>query len=180
LKLDPTGYSIDTYIRLAKQKQVDLYTIPLFLSIRRTQLKAKTYRDRYWNPACKAANIDADVHQARHWYVTMAVRQIYETSIKDGEVERKLRELIEYMKWKSGKETLEAYEHYFDATRHAEVQDAVFARMDETLRLRLRVSRRQLTSSKKVAVASNQTSQTTSLPDPDFEYLRHLGGSNAS
>ena len=80
----------------------DVLSAPVFLTARRTPLAAKNYRERAWNPACAAAGIDADVHQARHWYVTMAVRQIYETATTDGAVQRRLRELIEYMKWRRG------------------------------------------------------------------------------
>lgn len=36
------------------------------------------------------------------------------------------------MKWRS-KETLEAYEHYFDAARHAETLDVLHARMHQEL-----------------------------------------------
>jgi len=77
----------------------------------------------------------ADVHQARHWYVTAAVRAIHEIGGSDGpEIKRRLRELIEYMRWRRGWSTIEAYEHYFDASRHAEVQDQVHARLEAALR----------------------------------------------
>jgi hypothetical protein len=41
------------------------------------------------------------------------------------------------MKWRRGQQTLEAYEHYFDGVRHAEIQDRVHARLDEALRAQL-------------------------------------------
>ena len=66
----------------------------------------------------------ADVHQARHWYVTQIDRSIYETVAQQSEIDRRLRELIEYMGWRSGWETLDAYQHYFDPQRHAEIQNA--------------------------------------------------------
>jgi integrase len=132
--LDPRGLTCAELLRGHPRPTADVLGAPLFLSARRSALTAKTYREHAWRPACAAAGIDADVHQARHWYVTMAVRQIYETTRTDGTVQRRLRELIEYMKWRRGAQTLEAYEHYFDAVRHAEIQDRVHARLDEALR----------------------------------------------
>jgi len=38
-------------------------------------------------------------------------------------IDRRRRELIEYMSWRSGWETLQAYQHYFDPQGHAEMQD---------------------------------------------------------
>jgi integrase len=108
---DPHSYSLDLYLELAARKQVDLQTIPLFLTTQGTSLTPKEYREHYWNPACAHAGIEADVHQARHWLVTRSVRDIYETSKDKGEIERRLRGLVEYMKWKS-EETLAAYQHY--------------------------------------------------------------------
>lgn len=174
-KLDRHEYSLDDYLRLAKRKQVELHTIPLFLTIHRTSLTAKTYRERFWNPACKAARIDADVHQARHWYVTMAIRQIYETSKTDGDVQRRLRELIEYMKWKSGQETLEAYEHYFNAARHADIQDAIHSRMDEALQQNLEKRRRGRPRKLEESTSESSSSVTGIQEDPDFTFLRTLG-----
>jgi hypothetical protein len=68
----------------------------------------------------------------------MAVRQIYEQAQTEGEVRRRLPELIEYMKWQSGEALLEAYQHYFDAalaTRAVQVEkspaDIVGARLKQ-------------------------------------------------
>ena len=130
---DPNKYTLDNYLQLYKNGEVDLYTVPIFLTKRRTQLTPDHYRDNYWNPACKKAGINADVHQARHWYVTMALRQIFETSTSSAEIERRNRQLKEYMKWRS-EETIKAYDHYFDSLRHAEIQDILHARMDEDLK----------------------------------------------
>jgi integrase len=167
------------YVQLAKSPQVDTNTVPLFLSTRGTLLSTKTFRENFWNPACTAAGIDVDVHQSRHWYVTAIVRQIYETAQTEGEVKRRLRELIEYIKWKQGWQTMEAYEHYFDATRHAEIQDAVYQKMDEALRQHLG----QWTQSKRGGQQEKTMSGTMIKPiadlipnDPDFDFLRSIGG----
>jgi integrase len=140
-RFDPNGWTLADYRRGRLDRQ-DLYSAPLFLSQRGTQFSAKSYRERAWKAACATARIDADVHQTRHWYVTMAVRAIHESSRDGAEVQRRLRELIEYMKWKTGWHTLETYEHYFDAARHAEIQDAIHAQLDESLRALAREGKR--------------------------------------
>jgi len=81
--------------------------VPLFLSVRGTALSAKTFRETFWNPACLRAQIDVDLHQCRHWYVTAAVRSLYATARAEGEVKRRLRELIASMNWQQGWQTLE-------------------------------------------------------------------------
>jgi hypothetical protein len=81
--LDARGLTCAALLEPAARRPPDLLAAPLFLSARRTPLSAKAYRETAWNPACAAAGLDADVHQARHWYVTMAVRQIYESAATD-------------------------------------------------------------------------------------------------
>ena len=63
--IDPHHRTLHDYSEMGRNHQIDLRTIPLFLSSQRTSLSAKTYREHAWNPACKAAGIDADVHQTR-------------------------------------------------------------------------------------------------------------------
>ncbi len=133
---DPAHRTIADYLRLRDAGRVGLYDVPLFLSAQGTALTAKNYRDNYWRPACRAAGIDGDVHQARHWFVTMYMREVYETVDKDGEVARAKGDLIAYMGWRSGEATLAAYEHHFQAARAAQVQDRVHARMRQALRER--------------------------------------------
>src|SRR5712691_11025557 len=176
-RLDPQGYTLEEYLREAKQGQRDLHTIPLFLSRQRTTLSAKTYREHSWNPACQTAQIDADVHQARHWHVTQAVRYIYETSQAEGEVQRRLQELVEYMKWRSS-ETLSAYEHYFDAARHAETLDLLHARMHQelerwTIAPETQPSRRKPSRQKH----ANEPAAPLAADEPDLDFLYQLGGS---
>ena len=136
-QLDQNHYALEEYHSLLRAQEfgADLYHVPIFLSRRRTQLTPKSFREGCWHPACEAARIDADVHQTRHWYVTQVVRGIYETSQGKPEIaDRRLRELIEYMGWKSGWETLQGYQHYFDPQRHAEMQDRLHQRLDAVLK----------------------------------------------
>ena len=61
--------------------------------------------------------------------MTMAVRTIHETSSTESEIRRRTRELIEYMHWRGGEQTMAAYDHYFDAARHADIQDQLHERL---------------------------------------------------
>jgi integrase len=173
---DPQHRTLGEYRRLAESGELDLFTIPLFLSRRGTALSAGHFRDHYWAPACQAAGLDADIHQARHWYVTMAVRQIYEAAQTDAEIRRRLRELIEYIKWRRGWETIQAYDHYFDAERHAEIQDALHRRLDASLKAGLagqtrRRARTYSSSSRMGPVVPKMPSM-----DPELRFLEELLG----
>ncbi len=179
--LDLHHYALDDYLQAARSDGLDLYQAPLFLSRHKTPLTPKTFRDYYWNPACHAAGIEADVHQARHWYVTQIVRSIYETARSEAETQRRLRELIEYMGWKSGWETLEAYQHYFDPQRHAEIQDQLHQRLD--LSLQQSLQDKMLTAPdhsphRQPCQSIEQADQPVSGSeiDVDLEYLFALGG----
>lgn len=175
--LDPQGYTLEEYLQEAKQGLRVLQTVPLFLSRQRTALSAKTYREHAWNPACQAAQIDADVHQARHWHVTQAVRYIYETSQAEGEVQRRLQELVEYMKWRS-KETLEAYEHYFDAARHAETLDVLHTRMHQELeRFFSQPEAQSVPRRRRRQKRLDEPVMPLPADEPDLDFLYQLGGS---
>jgi integrase len=176
---DPHGYPLETYLLLAKRQQMDLSTLPLFLSSQGTQLTPKAYREHYWNPACQAAGIEADVHQARHWHVTREVRDIYETSKNTTELERRLRGLMEYMKWKS-EETLTAYQHYFDALRDADTRDALQQHMHTEVQHYLDERRR----GKQGKLAQRQPTDVSTAvspvcqfdDEPDLAFLYSLAG----
>ena len=175
--LDPRHVSLDEYLSLAKSKVIDLHTVPLFLSQQRTPLSAKTYREHAWNPACREAGIEADIHQARHWHVTMAFREIYKYGFQDDVVvQQRLRELIEYMKWKSGWEMVEVYQHYFKAIQYADTQNGVHARLDEVLNQGLtKRKQKRMPNQRKRAELANERPEALS-EDPDFAFLRSLGG----
>jgi integrase len=178
IRFDPHGYSLDRYLELAACKQVDLSTIPLFLTSQGTQLTPKEYREHYWNPACEAAGIEADVHQARHWLVTRSVRDIYETAKSKEEIERRLRGLVEYMKWKS-EETLIAYQHYFDEQRNADIREQFHQRMHREIQeyLEERQQGRRKMSTNKRQVMSEAPLATIQINDePNLAFLYSLAG----
>jgi len=127
---DPHHYTLDDYLRLAEQREIDLDTVPLFLSQRGTPWTVASFRAHYWKQACAAAHIDADPHQARHWYVTQSLITIHEQARKGKTtVERGKEELIAYMHWRAGEQTLKAYNHFFQPANHATVQDSVFKKL---------------------------------------------------
>jgi integrase len=102
-------------------------TDPLFLSARRQPYGYKAFIP-HWEALCRAVGVDLNVHGLRHFYVSQAMRLIYETSATQAEIQRRQEELVRYMAWRSPA-TLEAYEHYFQARRHAEIQDQLHARI---------------------------------------------------
>jgi integrase len=164
LVADRCGKRLSDYMRSYRSNPDFLYSVPLFLTNRGTTLSANSFRDLYWRPALKAANMHAHIHQARHWYVTMAIREIYEESAERDEVERRTIELIQYMNWRSGKSTLDAYEHYFDRQRHGEIQDKLHRKLDANLKNR------------DAGVIKKSTPITPPPPDPELDYLLRLGG----
>lgn len=179
IRFDTRGYSLDIYLELAARKQIDLQTVPLFLTTQATQLTPKDYREHYWNPACHAVGIEADVHQARHWLVTRSVRDIYETAKSKEEIERRLLGLVEYMKWKS-EETLVAYQHYFDEQLDADTRANFHQHMHEEIQ-RYLAERKPGKQGQKERRNPEQIPESPSpvlpLPDePDLAFLYTLAG----
>jgi len=129
-KADTSHHTLSDYLSLAEQYAVDLDTIPLFLSKRGTAWTVESFRANYWKPACAAAKIDADPHQARHWYVTQSLIEIHERARKGKiTVERGKQELIAYMHWRAGEKVLTAYNHFFQPAHHASVQNSIFKKL---------------------------------------------------
>jgi integrase len=136
--------TLNDYLCQAEQRLIDLDTIPLFLSKRGTPWTVESFRANYWKKACAAARIDADPHQARHWYVTQSLIEIHERARKGKiTVERGKEELIAYMHWRSGEKVLKAYNHFFQPTNHATVQNSVFKKLrHSTVQTRRTTNRR--------------------------------------
>jgi hypothetical protein len=151
----------------------------LFLTTQGTQLTPKEYREHYWNPACQAAHIEADVHQSRHWHVTQEVRYIYETSKDQAELERRLQGLVEYMKWQS-EETLAVYQHYFDQKRDDDTRDQFHSTMHQQvvhyLKERTSGKRRRSAPRKKEQPPVLPTSSTPETTEPNLAFLYALAG----
>jgi integrase len=107
-----------------------LSSLPLFLTERGAPMSSNLFRDHYWRPALRAAGLHAHPHQARHWFVTNALRSIEATASSEEDQRRKKAELIQYMKWHSGERMLQAYEHV-DREAHfvTETLPAIHAQM---------------------------------------------------
>ncbi len=110
-KADPQSLRLSDAARIKRADPKGLDGRPLFLNQRGRRMSATLFRDFYWKPALEAAGIDADPHQARHWFVTNALRNIDKTSTIPDERTRRRQELIQYMAWRSGERTLSAYDH---------------------------------------------------------------------
>ena len=130
LAADSNGYTLDDYLHEASRKEVNLSTVPIFLSKRGTPWSVDSFRTHYWKKACEAAKIDVDPHQARHWYVNQALIEIHEQA-RCGKmtVERGTEELIAYMGWRSGEKVMAAYNHFFQPAHHAVVQNRIFRKL---------------------------------------------------
>ena len=107
----PDRLTLHDLTKLLESGSEQLAETPLYLTNRGTAMSAKLFRDYYWAPALHSAGIDADPHQTRHWFVTNALRTIERAAKSEAELRRKKEELIQYMAWRSGDRTLQAYEH---------------------------------------------------------------------
>lgn len=109
--VDPRRLRVNDLANLYRRDPGSLERVSLFLTEQGRPLTAKLFREQYWKPALAAVEIDADPHQARHWFVTNALRNIDRSSGNQASRTRRRQELIQYMAWKSGERTLHAYDH---------------------------------------------------------------------
>lgn len=109
---DPTGGGLDDLPDSA----------PLFVT---DQGNAYHYRAFYyhWRQACAKAELRVHPHQARHWFVTMALHYL-QTSLEGDQREAHREALIRYMSWKNP-ETLQAYDHHLRRTEFAATHAAL-------------------------------------------------------
>ncbi len=111
--------------------------------------------------------------------MTREVRDIYETAKNTTESERRLRGLIEYMKWKS-EETLAAYQHYFDELRDANTRDDLQQRMHAEVQQYLNERRRgkqgKQAPRKPKDVSSSELMMRQFDDEPDLAFLYSLAG----
>jgi integrase len=80
----------------------------------------------HWQKACEVVKIRITPHQARHWFVTMALHRFQ--SLPDEQREAARQALIAYMDWKNP-ETIKAYDHHIHtmdfASTHAALVELV-------------------------------------------------------
>ena len=108
---DPAKLTVRDLGTLVDREPSKLREVALFLSRRGTMLRARLFREHYWAPALRAAGLDVDPHQGRHWFVTNALRNIEASVANEADLRRRKDELIDYMAWKTRDRTLAAYEH---------------------------------------------------------------------
>lgn len=74
----------------------------------------------HWRHACRSVGLKVTPHQARHWFVTMALHKFATLGSEPRQVAR--QSLIAYMGWRNP-ETIQAYDHHIRredfATTHA-------------------------------------------------------------
>jgi site-specific recombinase XerD len=111
LGCDPHHLSMKDLQKVFSEDPDRLCKVPLFITERGTPMTGNLFRDYYWRPALRAAGIHAHPHQARHWFVTNALRTIEATTSGEQDQRRRKEEMIRYMKWRSGEKMLCAYAH---------------------------------------------------------------------
>jgi integrase len=114
---------------------------PLFLSARRKPYGYDAFTP-HWERLCRTVGVDLNIHGLRHWHVCQVMRLIHEIAETPGEVERRKEEMVRYMAWRSP-DTLHAYEHYFQAIHHAQMQDVLYQQLDKKLKDYMEVARRK-------------------------------------
>jgi integrase len=142
---------------------------PLFLSSRGNPYDYDSFK-KHWYRLCKIVGIDLNIHGLRHWFVTQQMRLICEEAKASGEIERGKEALVRYMAWRSPK-TLEAYEHYFQAADHTQIQDQLFLRLYER-------DRQHIETSSKTSVPPQQDIDGARIKQEEqgWETLLALGG----
>jgi len=77
----------------------------------------------HWRQSCRRLGLDLHPHQARHWFVTAALRRI--AALPDEADREAYRQgLIAYMHWKSP-DTIQAYDHHLRLTDFSTIHTAI-------------------------------------------------------
>ncbi len=105
------------------------------------------------------------------------MRLIHETADSPGEVERRKEEMVRYMAWRSP-DTLKAYEHYFQAIHHAQMQDVLHQRLDEKLKSYLAQAHQKKTWLRKRASLPPQSDRNAPVSNQEVGWgdLLAVGG----
>jgi len=149
---------------------------PLFLSARRKPYGYDAFIP-HWERLCKTIGIDLNVHGLRHWYVCQMMRLIHEIAASPGEVERRKEEMVRYMAWRSP-DTLRAYEHYFQAIHHAQMQDVLHQQLDQKMRDYIQQARRKKPSVRRSMSIPSESTKDASVSSQEMGWgdLLAFGG----
>lgn len=145
---------------------------PLFLSARRKPYGYDAFVP-HWERLCRTIGIDLNIHGLRHWYVCQMMRLIHEVAGTPGEVERRKEEMVRYMAWRSP-DTLKAYEHYFQAIHHAQMQDVLHQQLDQKLKDYVELAGRKKELPKKPRISS--LAGSAQEPEVGWGDLLNFGG----
>jgi integrase len=141
----------------------------LFLSKRGRPYSYEAFKP-HWYALCQVARIDLNIHGLRHWFTTQSIREIVANAIGPEAITRGKEALVRYMAWRSPG-TLEAYEHFFQASDHAHIQEQLFLRLYERDKQYLE------TALKSSASASPDTNKAEKKQeDQGWDVLLALGG----
>ncbi|ENU93552.1 hypothetical protein F971_00810 [Acinetobacter vivianii] len=171
-KCDKKHLKLIDYINLAKEEKINLYDVQIFITNTGTPLKPNVYRDLYWSIACKKTGIILNIHQIRHWYVSKIIEEIQLLNLSNHEYERKVDELIKYMNWKSGRETLKVYEHYFSEKQYALLHDNLHKKLNKQLKSQMCLSDKKNESS----YSKTHDIHHINTDDSELDFLWGLGG----
>ena len=147
---------------------------PLFLSARRKPYGYAAFIP-HWEQLCEVIGIDLNIHGLRHWHVSQMMRLIHEVAETPGEVERRKEEMVRYMAWRSP-DTLKAYEHYFQAIHHAQMQDILHQQFDHKLKDYIEQAQRKKSSRPRKDRASTGREASTSHQEVSWGDLLDFGG----
>ena len=149
---------------------------PLFLSARRNPYGYDAFIP-HWERLCKAIGIDLNVHGLRHWYVCQMMRLIHEIATTPGEVERRKEEMVRYMAWRSP-DTLKAYEHFFQAIHHAQMQDVLHQQLDEKMKSYMKQAQQKRISPQQSTPQSTQSDRNSLVSSQEVGWgeLLAVGG----
>jgi len=147
---------------------------PLFLSSRRKPYSYDAFFP-HWERLCRMIGVDLNIHGLRHWHVCQMMRLIHEIAETPGEVERRKEEMVRYMAWRSP-ETLKAYEHYFQAIHHAQMQDVLHQQLDAKLKDYIKDARRKKHLPKETAAPASGKKATDQ--EIGWGSLLDFGGEN--
>ncbi len=147
---------------------------PLFLSARRKPYGYPAFIP-HWEWLCEVIGIDLNIHGLRHWHVSQMMRLIHEVAETPGEVERRKEEMVRYMAWRSP-DTLKAYEHYFQAIHHAQMQDILHQQFDHKLKGYLEQAQRKKSSRPQKDSATTGREASTSHQEVSWDDVLDFGG----
>lgn len=127
---------------------------PLFLTSINTRFSEDYFRSHFWSPALLKAGIKLRIHQIRHWYVTMAIKNLKDISKSEEELEKNRHILRLLMSWKS--DMLSVYDHSIQYADLPNFANQLHNKMEEKIK-----SENLITQKTKKSDSKDQDSEMT-------------------